>query len=141
MSALTDRLLALWQEPVNELDDPEAAFRDLYSDPVSVNGQPTPVGSLVERARALQRAFDGLTTEIVDAVETPDRVVIAFYMRARHVGPLVTPVGTVAATGRPVEIRTIDVLTIVDGLVTEIWVVSDELGMLTQLDAVRLTEP
>jgi hypothetical protein len=37
-----------------------------------------------------------------------------------------------------VEIRTIDVLTIADGVITALWVVSDELGMLTQLDAVGL---
>jgi hypothetical protein len=99
MTTLLDRLLDLWQEPVEERDDPEAAFRELYADPVSINGAPTPVSVLVERARALQRAFEGRTTEIVDQVETPDRVVIAFRMRARHVGPLVTPIGTVAATG------------------------------------------
>jgi predicted ester cyclase len=138
MTALVDRLLGLWQEPVDERDDPEAAFRELYADPVSINGTPMPVSSLVERARALQRAFDGRTTEIVDLVETPDRVAIAFYMRARHVGPLDTPVGSVTPTGSTVEIRTIDILTIADGLITGLWVVSDELGMLTQLDAVRL---
>jgi len=138
MTALVDRLLGLWQEPVDERDDPEAAFRELYADPVSINGTPMPVSSLVERARALQRAFDGRTTEIVDLVETPDRMAIAFYMRARHVGPLDTPVGSVTPTGSTVEIRTIDILTIADSLITGLWVVSDELGMLTQLDAVRL---
>jgi predicted ester cyclase len=138
VTALLARLLDLWQEPVDERDDPEAAFRELYADPVSINGSPTPVSSLVERARALQRAFEGRTIEIVDQVETPDRLVFAFYLRARHVGPLVTPIGTVAPTGGAVEIRNIDVLTIVDGEITALWVVSDELGMLTQLDAVRV---
>ncbi|HET8651140.1 MAG TPA: ester cyclase [Gaiellaceae bacterium] len=138
MTALLDRLLGLWQEPVDERDDPEAAFREVYADPVSINGTPMPVGWLVERARVLQRAFEGLTTEILDQVETPDRLVIAFNMRARNVGPLVTPVGTVTPTGGAVEVRTIDILTIADGLVTALWVVSDELGMLTQLDAVQL---
>ena len=139
MTALLDRLLDLWQEPVDERDDPEAAFRELYADPVSINGTPMPVSWLVERARAMQRAFDGLTTEIVDQVETPDRVVIAFYLRARHVGPLVTPLGTVAPTGGAVEVRTVDILTVADDLITALWVVSDELGMLTQLGAVRLS--
>jgi predicted ester cyclase len=135
---LLDRLLALWQESVDERDDPQAAFRELYADPVFINGEPTPVSSLVERARALQRSFAGLTTEIVERVETPDRLAIAFYMRGRHVGPLLTPIGTVAPTGRTVEIRTIDVLTIADGVIAAVSVVSDELGMLTQLDAVQL---
>jgi predicted ester cyclase len=138
MSALLDRLFDLWLESVDERDDPEAAFRELYADPVSINGTPTPVSFLVERARALQRAFAGLTTEIVEQVETSDRLAIAFYIRGRHVGPLLTPIGTVAPTGSTVEIRTIDVLTITDGVITALWVVSDELGMLTQLDAVQL---
>jgi len=138
VTTLVDQLLGLWQEPVDEREDPEAAFRELYADPVSINGTLMPVSWLVERARALQRAFDSRTTEIVDLVETPGRVAIAFFMRARHVGRLDTPVGTVTPTGRAVEVRTIDILTIADGRITGLWVVSDDLGMLTQLDAVRL---
>jgi predicted ester cyclase len=138
VAALLDRLFDLWLEPVDERDDPEAAFRELYADPVSINGAPTPVSSLVDRARSLQRSFAGLTTDIVDHVETPDRVVVAFHMRGQHVGPLPTTIGTVAPTGRWVEIRTVDVLTIAEGVITSLWVVPDELGMLTQLDAVRL---
>jgi predicted ester cyclase len=136
---MLERLLDLWQTPIEGRADPEAAFRAVYADPVSINGQPTPVRSLVERARALQRSFADLTTEIVDEVAAPDRLVVAFYMRGRHVGPLTTPLGTVAPTGRTVAIRTIDVLTIGDGLITGLWVVSDELGMLTQLGSVALT--
>jgi hypothetical protein len=49
-----------------------------------------PVASLVERARSLQRSFTGLKIEIVDQVVTPDRIAVAFYMRGRHVGPLLT---------------------------------------------------
>ncbi len=45
MPSLLDRLLALWQEPVEERDDPEAAFRELYADPVSINGVSTPEAS------------------------------------------------------------------------------------------------
>jgi predicted ester cyclase len=138
MTALLDRLLKLWQEPVDQRDDPEAAFREVYADPVWINGVPTPVSALVERARVLQRSFADLTTHVVDQVETPHRLVIAFYMRGRHVGPLVTSIGTVPATGRALEIRTIDVLTIGDGVITALWVVSDELGMLRQLGAVAL---
>ena len=38
----------------------------------------------------------------------------------------------------PVEIRTIDVLTVTDGRISEVWVVADELSMLTGLGAVTL---
>jgi uncharacterized membrane protein YfcA len=68
-------------------------------------------------------------------------VVVGFVSSFLGIGDGVMQVpllGTVAPTGRPVEIRTIDVLTIADGVITALWVVSDELGTLTQLDAVGL---
>ena len=138
MSALLDRLLPLWTQPVDSRDDAEAAFREAYADPVMVNGAPMPVAGLVDRARTLQRAFDQLGMHIVDAVETPDRVVIAFLMRGRHVGPFHSPLGVVAPTQREVEVRTIDVLTLTAGVVSAIWVVADDLGLLRQLGAVTL---
>ena len=139
MSALLDRLLPLWTQPVDSRDDAEAAFREVYADPVVVNGAEMPVADLVGRARTLQRAFDQLGMHIVDAVETPDRVVIAFLMRGRHVGPFHSPLGVVAPTQRVIEVRTIDVLTLTAGVVSAIWVVADDLGLLRQLDAVTLT--
>lgn len=42
--------------------------------------------------------------------------------------------------GRPVPVTAvIDIFTIVDGLITEVHAVSDELGLLTAIDAVTLT--
>ena len=74
MIALLERLLPLWTEPVDGRGDPEAAFGEVYADPVAVG----------------------------------------------------------------IAVRTIDVLTIAGGLVTAIWVVADDLGLLRQLDAARL---
>jgi hypothetical protein len=55
---------------------------------------------------------------------------------------LPTPLGDVAPTGRPVDIVTIDVLTLQpDGRVSEIWVLSDQLGLLLGLDALALSAP
>ena len=85
MIALLERLLPLWTQPAGSRDDAEAAFREVYADPVVVNGLEMPIVELVGRARALQQAFDGLSMHILDTVETPDRVVIAFLMRGRHV--------------------------------------------------------
>ena len=135
---LLERLLPLWTRPVDSWDDAEAAFRELYDDPVLVNGIEMPVAELAGRARALQRAFDNLSMHILDTVETPDRIVIAFLMRGRHVGPFISPLGTVAPTQRDIEVRTIDVLTVTAGVVSAIWVVSDDLGLLRQLDAAKL---
>jgi hypothetical protein len=136
--ALVECLLPLWTRPVDAWDDPEAAFCEVYADPVAVNGTEMTVAELTGRARLLQQAFDRLDMHILDTVETADRVVIAFLMRGRHIGPFPSPLGTVAPTHRDIEVRTIDVLTITAGVISAVWVVSDDLGLLRQLDAVRL---
>ncbi|WP_204058796.1 ester cyclase [Microbispora corallina] len=138
MPTMTERLLRLWERPLD--GDAEAAFREVYADPVRVNGGLLPVSGLVERARALHTAYEGRVTELVDEIETPGRLVVGFRMRARHTGPLQTPLGTVPPTGREVVIRVTDILTVEDGLITDIWMVADELGLLLQLDAVRAAE-
>jgi predicted ester cyclase len=135
---LLQRLLRLWTEPVGDGFAATAAFSALYADPLVVNGRPMTVAQLVDRARSLQKAFDGLSMQIVDRIDTSDRLVIAFLMRGRHVGPYASPLGTIPPTGRRIEVRTIDVLTVEDGLVSAIWVVADDLGLLTQLDAITL---
>jgi hypothetical protein len=112
----------------------------VYADPVVVNGTAMTLAELVDRARSLQQAFDRLGMDIVDTVEAPGRIVIAFIMRGRHVGPYRSPLGTVAPTHRDIEVRTIDVLTVSNGLVSAIWVVSDDLALLRQLGAAQLTE-
>jgi predicted ester cyclase len=126
----------LWTRPVDAWPDAEAAFREVYSDPVMVNGAELPVAGLTARARALQQAFEGLRMQVLDTVEAPGRVVIAFLMRGRHTGAFASPLGTIAPTHRDIEVQTIDVLTISHGVISAIWVVSDELGLLRQLGAV-----
>ena len=133
---LVDRLLGLWRDPPADDTAALAAFRALYADPVDVNGVTVAVADLLVRARALHRAYSGLHNEVLDVVTAPGRLVLAFRMLGTHTGPLVTPAGTVAPTGRPVSIRTIDVLTVVDGLIARVIVVGDELGALLALGAV-----
>ena len=105
----------------------------MYADPVVVNGMPMTVAQLADRARSLQESFDRLSMQILDQVETSERLVIAFIMRGRHVGPYPSLLGTIPPTGREIAVRTIDVLTIQDGLVSAITVVADDLGLLTQI--------
>jgi hypothetical protein len=140
MSSFLDRVLRLWTQPLGDQASAVAAFRTLYADPLRVNGAQLSVADLVARARALQATYDDVEFQVLDQVESPSRVVVAFRMRGRHVGPLATPLGVVAPTGRMVDNRVIDVLELTDGLITGIWVVADELGLLLQLDAVRLAE-
>jgi predicted ester cyclase len=107
-------------------------------DPVSVNGADIPLVDLVERARAVQRAFADLSVEVIDEVEAPGRLVIVFWQRGRHVGPLALPLGQIPPTGRQVEVRTIDVLSISGDRISAVQVVPDNLGLAMQLGAVAL---
>jgi ketosteroid isomerase-like protein len=138
--SLVERLLRLWTEPLPPPAEAVAAFREAYTDPVSVNGVDMSVADLVERARAAQRAYADLRMELIEEIEAPGRVVIVFWQRGRHVGPLELPLGEISPTGREVEVRVIDVLSISDGRISAIQVVPDNLGLAMQLGAVRLVE-
>jgi hypothetical protein len=133
-----ERLLNLWTDPPGDRADAVAAFRAVYADPVPVNGTPMSAADLVERARAIHRTYDGLHIELVHRVQTNDRTVIGFFMRGRHVGPLDTPLGSVAPSGKEVAIQVTDILTIREGLVTDVWMMANDLRLLMQLGAVRL---
>lgn len=139
---LEDRLFALWTVAPGEQGNAEAAFRELYADPVTINGTPMPVADLVARAAALHRAFTGHDIEIVDRMREPGKLTVVFRHRARHTGPWPTPLGELAPTGRTVHGLGIDVLTIGDdGRITEIWVLADELQRILQVRPARLDPP
>ncbi len=137
---LVERLERLWTQPVGAPDEALAAFREAYTDPVSINGADVPLVDVVDRARELQRAFADLRMELIEQVEAPERLVIAFWQRGRHVGPLETPLGEIASTGREFAIRVIDVLSLTEGRISAIQVIPDNLGLMMQLGAVRLAE-
>lgn len=137
---IVDGLLRLWGEPLPADDEAAlAAFRAAYTDPVRINGSDMAVVDLVKRARVLQAAFADLHAELIDQVVAPGKTVIVFRQTGRHVGPLPTPLGPVAPTGRTVTGLGIDVLTITGGKISQIWVLADELQRLVALDAVALT--
>jgi hypothetical protein len=137
---LVDRLMAVWLDPPTDDEAGVAAFRALYTDPVHVNGASFTAADLLARARALHRTYSGLHHELLDVVVAPGRLVVAFRMRGTHTGPLATPLGTVAPTGVDVAIRTIDVLSVVDGRIAAVCVVADDLGTLAGLGALQLRE-
>ena len=62
--------MRLWTQPVDARDAPEAAFGEVYADPVVVNGTQMTITELTGRARSLQRAFDRLGMHILDTVGT-----------------------------------------------------------------------
>jgi ketosteroid isomerase-like protein len=138
---LVARLMGLWSTPLPD-DDAEAlaAFRGIYTDPVEVNGTTMALDDLLARGRAMQRAYGGIGHRLIDRVDAPGRLVVAFHLLATHTGPLETPLGTVAATGRPVDVRVVDVLTLTGGRVSAITMVADELTALHRLGVLALAD-
>ena len=136
-----DRLLELWTRPVTSVPEAEDAFREVYTDPVTVNGAAMTVADLVRRAVAVQSTFDPVDREVLDVCEAGDKVAVAFRMGGRQTGPLATSAGVLAATGEQVRLRVIDILTVTDGRISTIWMVADELGALASVDAVQLRQP
>jgi hypothetical protein len=121
-----DRLLRLWTDALPEDDEAAAAaFRGLYADPVIVNDTPVAVGDLVARARAMQRALEQPEREVLAVADAGERVAVAFRLAGRQVGPLDTPAGRLPPTGGWIELRVVDVLTVPDGVITEIRMVAD----------------
>lgn len=118
-------LLDLWSRPHADPARAADAFRELYADPVRVNGALLTVGDLVHAAAALQRALDDVHREVLEVSDAGSKVAVAFRLEGRHVGPLATPVGVLPPTGQRVSIRVIDVLTLVDGLITEITMIAE----------------
>jgi ketosteroid isomerase-like protein len=132
-----DAMMRLWSVPLPHSDEEAAAaFRELYADPVVVNGAELTAADLVARARAVQRTFERAESEVLDVVQTEDKVAIAFRMSGRQVGPLATALGHLPPRGERLELRVIDILTLTGGRVSSIWMVADELGALVAADAV-----
>jgi ketosteroid isomerase-like protein len=135
---LVTRLFSIWDDVPADDDAAETAFRALYTDPVRINGTAVPIAQLVRRARTMSAALEARTTELLSQVTTGDRTAVAFRMHGRHVGPIDTPLGPVAGEGRPVSMQVIDLLTVREGRISEIWMVADLLGMLASTGAVRV---
>jgi hypothetical protein len=135
-----ERLLRLWTDPLPENEEAAvAAFRELYRDPVTVNGITVAAIELVGRARAMHKALERPDREVLSVVDAGASVAVAFRLAGRQVGPLQTPAGPVAPTGRWVDVQIIDVLTLTDGRISDIRMVADWLGALATVGAVHVS--
>jgi hypothetical protein len=134
-----ERLLRLWTDPL-PADDAAAAdvFRELYADPVTVNGVAVTAADLVARARVLQAAFERPEREVLAVADAGASVAFAFRLAGRQIGPLDTPAGRLPPTKARIEVRIIDVLTLSGGLITEIRMVADWLPAFVAAGALRV---
>jgi predicted ester cyclase len=136
---LVTRLLQVWDDLPDADDAARAAFLTLYTDPVRINGTVTSIDDLVGRARMMRGALRDRSTEVLSVVGSGDRVAVAFRMHGVLAGPLDTPLGPVPGSGETITMQVIDVLTLTEGRISEIWMVADQLGLLARLGAVVLT--
>jgi SnoaL-like polyketide cyclase len=135
-----EQLLRLWTDRI-PVDDAAAveSFRQMYADPVTVNGAPLTAADLVARARGMQSALEGLEPTVLAVADAGGSIAVAFRLTGRQVGSLDTPAGRLPATGRPIDVRIIDILTFSDGLIAAIWMVADWLTALADADVLRLS--
>ena len=66
VSAFLDRLIPLWTQPAGSRDDAEAAFREVYADPVAVNRTEMPVAGTAPAPRHRE------ATDIAPSSAEPD---------------------------------------------------------------------
>ena len=123
------------------MDAAVEAFRQLYTDPVEVNGRTLTAHDLVQRAANLQQALEEVEREILEVCDAGPKVAIAFRLAGRHVGPLNTAAGVLAPTGRHFSMRVIDILTLTDGRISNLIMVGDEFGALIAMNAAALVQP
>ena len=136
MATILERALALWSRPLPPGDAGLTSFRAVYADPVLVNGVPTDLTVLVDRARMMHGAFDALSHTVLERVEAPGGLAFAFRISGRLVGPLTTPLGDLPPTGRTVEVAGMDIFVVDDDRVTAVWALADHLTLLVEAGAV-----
>lgn len=98
-----------------------------------VNGSNLTLVDLVARARSLHAAFSELGADVVQVVEDANSLAVAFINAGPTYRTVRNPFGTIQPNRAEVQIRTIDVLTITDGKISNIWVNADDPGTLRHL--------
>jgi predicted ester cyclase len=86
-----------------------------------------------EYTESLWTAFPDGTLAFGDQVLAGDAAATEVIFAGTHTGPLLTPKGPVAPTGRRVTLRSASILRITDGLIASEHVYLDQLEMMTQL--------
>ncbi len=86
-------------------------------------------------ARAFKNAMPDGHMELVRQVEGGNEVYITGRFKGTHSGDLVTPQGTLPASGNELDLPFSDYFRVEDGKIVEHEVIWDQLGMMAQLGA------
>ncbi len=88
-------------------------------------------------ARAFRNALPDAHMEVVRAVEGTDDVYFTGRFKGTHTGDLVSPQGTVPASGNSLDLPFADYFRVRAGKIVEHEVIWDQMGMLAQLGALQ----
>ena len=102
----------------------------------------TPMGELDKAqheafGRSFKSGLPDARMDIVRAVEADDQVFVNGRFRGTHTADLVSPDGTLAATGNAVDLAFSDYFRVQDGRIVAHVIIWDQMAMLAQLGALR----
>lgn len=117
--------------------DIEGAFALFAPDCISL----TPTGPLDNEkhhaaAQALKRALPDCSMQLLRVLELGDEVYVTGRFKGTHDGDLATPIGTLAGSGKSLDLLFVDYFRVVDGHIVECEAVRDRLDMILQLGGV-----
>jgi steroid delta-isomerase-like uncharacterized protein len=100
----------------------------------------TPAGALDTAGHqalghAFHAAFPDAHMEVVRTIESGDEVYVSGRFLGTHTGDLVSPNGTIPASGKPIDFAYVDYFRVVDGKIAAEEVLWDQLTFLAQVGA------
>lgn len=122
----------VWNEGDTSAIDETLAADYVNHDP-SAAGYPPGPEVYRQGVKRFRSAFPDLHTTIEDMVAEGDKVVVRGTDRATQQGEFMG----VAPSGKPIQVRWINIYRIEDGKIAEQWMSSDGLGMLQQLGMIE----
>ena len=123
----------VWNQ--KKLDAADELFTADHMSP-SAPGLPAGPAGVKAIAGMFLQAFPDLKVDMEITVAEGDLVGGRLRQRGTHSGPMVTPTGTIEATGKPVDFTEVALLRVADGKVAESWYWTDMIALLQQIGAI-----
>jgi len=98
----------------------ESVAPTVVYDEVGTRRKVTGVNEVIESWKGWAKALPDSKATFHTAVESGDTVTLEVTWKGTHTGPLQTPDGEIPATGRPIEVRAVQVVEVADGKATAI---------------------
>lgn len=108
---------------------PELLHPDHFDHTMPLKDLPQGRDGVIDLMKTFRAAFPDLVMSVDTVIAQGDLVAEVLTLRGTHTGSFLG----IPATGRSIEIKSVNLCRIEDGLVRERWGASDDLGMLQQL--------